>query len=148
MPTEKVDGNVEQPFVDEVEQVQNASSPAVSVDKRVDRLAPVIHCGKPNQRVDRFGLVDVALSIGQIATESVLAIRRRIDDLAGCIIGQFRSRRYTHIRIRAFDLSPGFVRHGGRNRTSLLLLVFSGLCGAIAQGLFCAGSVRPEASVA
>ncbi|MDE0533701.1 MAG: hypothetical protein OXI01_19985 [Albidovulum sp.] len=45
MPTEREGGNVTQALVDEVEKVQNASSPAVSVDKRVVRLAPEIYGG-------------------------------------------------------------------------------------------------------
>ena len=92
MPAEIEDGNVEQALVDEIEQVQHASGPAVAVDKRMDRLELIMHDRKPDQWVDLLDLVNVALPIGQFAPENVLSLRRCVDDLVGCIVYQRRSR--------------------------------------------------------
>ena len=46
VPAEMEDGNIEQSLVDEIEQVQYAAGPAVSVDKRMDRLELIMHDGK------------------------------------------------------------------------------------------------------
>ena len=113
--TEIEDGNVENALVDEIEQVQHASGPAVSVDKQVDCLKLIMHDGKPVQWVDLLGLVNVTLPVGQFASENVLSIGRHVNDLVGCIVFQRCSPRLANVQIHTLDRSTGFDRHGCRN---------------------------------
>ena len=129
------------PLVDEIEQVQHASGSAVAVDKRMDRLELIMHDRKPDQWVDLLDLVNVALPIGQFAPENVLSLRRRVDDLVGCIVYQRRSRRVANIQLHSLDRSTDFDSDGGRNRPSLQHLETTVQGGAVAQGLF-GGRVR------
>ena len=127
------DGNVEQALVDEIEQVQHASGPAVSVDERVDRLELIMHDRKADQRVDVLGLVNVSLPIGELAPENVLSLRRRVDDLLGCIVHQRRSRRVANVQLHSLDRSTDVDRDGGRNRPLVQHLESAVQCGAVAQ---------------
>ena len=116
----------------------------------MDRLELVVHDGKTNQRVDLLGLVNVALPVGELAPQNVRSLRRRVDDLLGCIVHQRRSRRVANVQLHSLDRSTDFDRDGGRNRPLVQHLESAVQGSTVAQCLFGGrvGSTRSVVGIA
>ncbi len=80
--------HLEQAELHQDQQVQDPPGAAVAIGKRVDGFELVVRRDHADERIDRLLLMNEALPVGQLLAQQRLALRRRVDHLAGGLVGQ------------------------------------------------------------
>jgi hypothetical protein len=92
VPAQVEDRKCEQPFLDQEKAVEHAPGSAVAVGERVDRLELVVGGCHPNEGIGRGLGVQKPLPVREEIPDLSLTLGRRVDDLAGPVVHQRRTR--------------------------------------------------------
>jgi hypothetical protein len=140
MAAEVQDGQVQQLFLNEVEDVEHAAGAAVAVGERVDGFELVVAHGHADQRVQLGLVVQKALPVGQHVAQAGFAFGRGVDHLAGAVVGELGARGAADVHVHALEGAADVHGGGGAQRPGLERLKALVQRGAVAQASLVAGS--------
>ena len=112
IPREVEDGLIEQPCVDEHQDVEHSTGAAVAVMKWVDGLELIVRDGHPDQGVKVVVRVDEALPGRELVEDEVAAFGGCIDDAVGNGVGDTRPRDSAHQHLSAVQGRANLGRCG------------------------------------
>jgi hypothetical protein len=92
MAAQVEDGQVQQLFLNQVEDVDHPAGAAVAVGEGVDGLELVVAHGHADEWVQLGLVVKEALPVGQHVAQAGFAIGRGVDHLARAVIGELGAR--------------------------------------------------------
>jgi hypothetical protein len=130
------DGQVQQLFLDEVEDVEHAAGAAVAVGERVDGFELVVAHGHADQGVQLGLVVKEALPVGQHVAQAGFAFGRGVDHLTGAVVGELGARGAADVHVHALEGAADVHGGGGAQRPRLERLKALVQRGAVAQGFF------------
>lgn len=115
------DRDVEQPLLDQIQQIQDAPGTAIAIRKRMDGLELVMHHRHLHQRVDAVLGMDELFEIAQLVADDGLADRWGIDHLTRFVL-QRRTRNRPDAQFRLLDQADDLDEQIGRQRPCLQCL--------------------------
>jgi hypothetical protein len=113
------DGQIQQLFLNEVEDVEHPAGAAVAVGEGVDGLELVVAHGHADQWVQLGLVVQKALPVGQHVAQAGFAIGRGVDHLARAVIGELGTGRATDVHVHTLQGAADVHGGGGAQRPAL-----------------------------
>ncbi len=138
-------GDVEQTFLDQVEDVDDAPGAAVAVVERVDALELVVDQRHFDERVggEQFVVIDEAFEVAHERDDVVRVLRRGVDRLSGAVL-QGCSRQFADTGVVLFQLGLDLDDVVGGEQTALVHLVEADAQGlAVTQHCSCRTKIDP-----
>jgi hypothetical protein len=110
------DRQVQQPLLNQEEDVDDAAGAPIAIDEGVDGLELVVAHGHADQRVQLGLLVQKALPVGQHVAQARFALGRGVDHLARAVIDQLGARGSADVQVHALQGAADIHRGGGAER--------------------------------
>ena len=106
-------GQRQQAFLNQVQDVDDSPGSPVAIDEGVNRLELVVTHRHPDQGVEFRFVVQETLPVGEQIAQDAFAFRRGVDHFAGPVIDQLRTGRTPDIHGYALEGAADFHGRGG-----------------------------------